>query len=172
MTQATLDRVREQVLDGTSFHYKAQSLRSIPLGGGPTTHREYAGVLTAMANFARTGDWGAHVADKVLKRLNQYLTPGEMAAQVAEVLGQVVREGWFDVRGATGPEPGRRKDHQKPTTLYQALLLEVLFAEATWNVYLGTTPGIGWAVADLLKTENVIVYETYFPNVAKQLRDR
>jgi hypothetical protein len=167
-----IERVQRELLDGTSFRYKAQGFRSVPLGGGPATAREYASVITALGKFASMSDWAAHVTAKVIAGgINQYLTPSEMVAKIAESLQSVVVDGWFDVRGATGPEPGRRSSHQKPTTLRQALLLECLFAEVSWNVYLGTVPGLGWVVAGLIRDEGVTVYECYFPNVAKQLRE-
>jgi hypothetical protein len=168
--QAVIDRVESDLVSGRYFDRIAISNRSVPLGRPPIASRHWAAIMKALATYAADGDRAAATAAKVFGKVNLYLTPNEVIAQVAEVLAKVVREGYFDVIGATGPEGGRRSAHQHPTDLRQAIRLALLMVEVEMVAgYLGHLPGLGWALAHLVERENVSVSHWLYPTLAAAL---
>jgi hypothetical protein len=167
-----IERVEKNLLDGHYFTLIANSNRSVPLGGAPINSRHWAGIMKAVATYAASDNRAAATAHKIFGRINLYLTPNEVIAQVATVLAEVVREGYFDVIGATGPEAGRRSAHQHPTDLRAALYLALLMSEVEMNAgYIGHVPGVGWVIQHLVERENVTVYACYLPCVSEKLAD-
>jgi hypothetical protein len=172
--EAVLERFERDLMAGTTFHYKAESNRSADRLNyqGPMREAAYGEVLATLGRFARQGRWQAYVAREAVQKVNLYGNDYQVAAALAEAFGKVVREGFYDVVAATGPEPGRPSSHQHPTTLRQALLLEVVYAELTCHLWLGSVPGYGWAVAALLDEAGVTVHDAEFPALAREKAKR
>jgi hypothetical protein len=167
---AAIARVEANLLSGYYFTLIANSNRSVPKGRAPINSRHWADIMKAVATYAAAGDRSAATAAKIFGRVNLYLTPNEVIAQVADVLGEVVREGYYDVIRATGPEPGRPSSHQHATTLHEALRLALLMTEVEMSAgYIGHVPGVGWVLRHLVERENIRVYAAYLPRVAKAL---
>jgi hypothetical protein len=168
--QAVIDRVEADLLSGRYFTLKATSNRSVPLGRGPIASRDWANIMRAIAVYAAGGDRSAATASKLFGRINLYLTPNEVVAQVAEVLAEVVREGYWDVVAATGPDAGRPSQHQHATDLHEALRLALLMTEVELNAgWIGHAPGIGWCVDALMKREGVTALAHVYPKVAAKI---
>lgn len=171
--RAVVARVEENLLTGRHFDLVAQSARSVPLGAPPINHRDWARIMQTIANFAAASDRDAATAFALFGKINLYLTPNEVIAQVAEGLAKVVREGYFDVIGATGPGAGPRSSYQYPTTLSEAIWLSLLLVEVQMNAgYLGHVPSLGWALSSIIERENVRVPAAVFPKVAASLAER
>jgi hypothetical protein len=165
-----IERTEKNLLDGQYFTLIANGNRSVPLGGAPIASRNWAGIMKAVATYAASGDRAAATAFKIFGRINLYLTPNEVIAQVATVLGEIVREGYFDVIGATGPEASRESAHQHSTSLREAIHLALLMSEVELSAgYIGHVPGVGWALRHLVEREGITVYACYLPQVAKAL---
>lgn len=168
--QAVIDRVEENLLSGYYFTLIERSNKSVPLGRGPIRSRDWANIMEAIAKYAQQGDRSAATARALFGRINLYLTPNEVIAQVAGVLAEVVRKGYYDVVRATGPEPGRPSSHEHATDIREALRLALLMTEVEAAAgYIGHVPGIGWCVKALVEREGITVYEAYMPRVAKML---
>ena len=167
-----IGRTEENLLSGRYFDLIAASNRSVPLGGPPIASQYWAGIMQAIATYARDGDRSAATAYRLLGRINLYLTPNEVVAQVAEGLAEVVREGFFDVIGATGPGASRRSAYQYGTDLPQAIRLALLMVEVEMSAgYIGHVPQVGWALRLLVERERVSVHSAVYPKVAASLRD-
>jgi hypothetical protein len=165
-----IERVEKNLLSGDYFTLIANSNRSVPLGGASINSRHWADIMKAVATYAASDGRAAATAFKIFGRVNLYLTPNEVIAQVATVLADVVREGYFDVVRATGPEAGRQSAHQHATDLRAALYLALLMSEVELNAgNIGHVPGVGWALQHLVERENLTVYACYLPKVAAQL---
>lgn len=171
--QAVIDRVEADLLSGRYFTLIANSHKSVPLGRGPASARGWGGAMQAIAKFAAEGDWFASVAYRTLGRVNLYLTPNEVHAQIAARFADIVAEGYTDVIGMTGPEASRPSAYEHPTTLRQAILLALLMVEVHHRSdFLGSVPGIGWCLRALMERENVPVSAHLFPalHAAEALR--
>jgi hypothetical protein len=180
MTTATLNpqqrlaigRTEENLLSGRYFDLIAASNRSVPLGGPPIASQHWAGIMQAIATFARDGDQSAATAVRLFGTINLYLTPNEVIAQVAAGLAKVVREGYFDVVGATGPAASRRSAYEHTTDLRTAIRLALLMVEVEMSAgYIGHVPQVGWVLRLLVKRERVSVSSAVYPKVALSLRD-
>lgn len=168
--QKVIARVETGLLNGQYFSLIANGNRSVPKGGAPINSRHWADIMKAVAAYAAGGDQSAATAFKIFGRINLYLTPNEVIAQVADVLGEIVREGYYDVITATSPEPGRPSSHQHATDLREAIRLALLMSEVEMSAgYIGHVPGVGWVLRHLAERESVTVYACYLPRVAKAL---
>lgn len=166
--QAVIERVERDLLSGRYFTLREQSNKSVPLGGGPINSRHWADMMGAVATFATGGDRFAATAAKILGRVNLYLTPNEAVAQVAGAIAGVVREDYYDVIEATGPEASRPSAHTHPTTLRVAIMHALLMVEVEMSAgYIGSVPGIGWALRALMEREDITVPAYLFPRLAK-----
>ena len=170
--QQVIDRVEAELTSGRTFTLIEQSHRSHRLGGPPATSRAYGRIIETLGRFAREGDWHTAAVREAITRLNPYLTPNEQIAQVASVLAKFVREGYYDVIGATGPEASRPSAHQHAITLRQAILLKMLMVEVEEAAdYCGSVPGLGWCVQALMEREGMTIPQHLFPlHVAAQKR--
>jgi hypothetical protein len=169
--QKVVDRVEADLLSGRYFDLIAASNRSVPLGGPPIASQYWAGIMQAIATFARDGDRSAATAYRLFGTINLYLTPNEVVAQVATGLAKVVREGYFDTIGATGPGASRRSAYEHATDLRTAIRLALLMVEVQMSAgYLGTVPQVGWALQSLVERERVSISSAVYPKVAASLR--
>lgn len=170
--QTVIERVEGNLLSGQYFTLIANGNYSVPKGGAPITGKHWAEIMKAIATYATMGDQAAATAFKIFGRVNLYLTPNEVIAQVATVLAEVVKEGYYDVIGATGPEPGRASSHQHATTLRDAIRLALLMTEVEMSAgNIGHVPGVGWVLRHLVEREGIRVYAAYLPQVAKRLAE-
>lgn len=128
-------------------------------------------ILESLGRFGRESDWAAHVAAQVARRAltGMYQTDREVAMHIAEALADCAREGWFDVRGATGPAAGPHSRYQRLTTMRQALLMEALSVELSYHLQLGSVPGPGWLLEAMLEAENVNISRVCLPEVHRAL---
>lgn len=164
--QKLIDRVEGELLSGRTFTLIEQSHRSVRLGGPPATSRAYGQIIETLGRFARQGDWHTAAVREAIVKVNPYVTPNEQIAQVAGVLAEFVRKGYFDVISATGPEASRPSAHQHATTLRQALLLSLLMVEVKEAAdFSGSVPGVGWCVQALMEREGMT-----FPAWGKRLQ--
>lgn len=170
--QKVIARVEAELLSGYYFTLTANGSRSVPLGGPPIRSGDWANIMKAVATYATWSDQAAATAFKIFGRINLYLTPNEVIAQVADVLAEVVKEGYYDVIRATGPEAGRASAHQHATNLREAIRLALLMTEVEMSAgYIGHVPGVGWVLRHLVERESVVVYACYLPKVAKSLTE-
>jgi hypothetical protein len=168
--QKVIARVEAELISGQYFTLAANGHRSVPLGGPPIRSGDWANIMKAVATYATWSDRAAATAAKIFGRINLYLTPNEVIAQVATVLAEVVKEGYYDVVRATGPEAGRASAHQHATDLREAIRLALLMDEVEMSAgYIGYVPGVGWVLRHLVERESVTVYAAYLPKVAKAL---
>ncbi len=168
--EQTMARFEADLISGLYFTRRVASNKSVPLGGPPIASRHWADIMGAIAQYAKQGDRAADVAAHLFGRINQYATPNEVVAQVADVLAAYVRNGYYDVRRATGPDPGRPSSHQHDTTLRDAIHLALLMVEVEMSAgYIGHVPGLGWCLHRLVTRENMIPNRFYLPKVAKAL---
>lgn len=170
--QQVIDRVEGELLSGRTFALIAQSHASVRLGGPPATSRGYGKIVEALGRFARQGDWHTAAVREAITSLNPYVTPSEQIAQVAYAVGKFVREGYFDVISATGPEASRPSAHQHAITLRQAILLKMLMVEVEEAAdFAGSVPGVGWCVQALMEREGMDFPAHLFPlHTAEQKR--
>lgn len=162
--QKVIDRVEGELLSGRTFTLIQQSHKSVPLGGPPATSRGYGKVIEALGRFAAQGDWHTAAVRGAIVKVNPYVTPNEVVAQVAGALAEFVAKGYFDVIGATGPEASRPSAHQHAVTLRQAMLLKMLMVEVEEAIgYTGSVPGLGWCVQALMEREGMTFPEHLFP---------
>lgn len=169
--QQTVERVERKLVSGDYFTLIVNSNRSGRLGRGPIASRDWARIMQVVATYASTGDRAAATAFRIFGRINLYLTPNEVVAQVAEALAEVARDGWHDVVGATGPGAGRPSQYDHPTDLRAAIMLALLMCEVQMNAgYTGRAPGIGWVLRHLIERENITV-PTRLPRVYAALND-
>lgn len=167
---AAIARVEVDLVSGRYFRLIAASNRSAPLSGAPIASRDWANMMLAIATYARMGDRAASTAAQIFGRVHQYLTPNEVVAQVADALAEVARSGWYDVRSASGPNPGHPSSHEHPTTLRDALWLALLMTEVEMSAgNIGHVAGPGWVLQRLVARENITVHQVYLPQVAKAL---
>jgi hypothetical protein len=171
--QKVIDRVESELLSGRTFTLIEQAHKSVPLGGPPATSRAYGRIIEALGRFARQGDWHTAAVRGAITCLNPYLTPNEQIAQVAGALAKFVREGYYDVISATGPEASRPSAHQHAVTLRQALLLKMLTVEVEEAAdFAGSVPGVGWCVTALMEREGMTLPSHLFPLHAAVLASR
>lgn len=166
-----LDRYPRDVASGRTFHYIEQSHTSADrMGYYPmVASREYGQVIATLGAAAQIGDrYAAAVAD-ALPKVSPYFNGHQIVAGIARAFGKTVREGWYDVAAATGPEAGRPSAHQHPTDLPHAILLNLILTEVTYALRLGSVPGPGWAIKALVEETGVRVPAHLLPNVAKAL---
>jgi len=171
-----IDRVRQEIADGTTFHYKARSHKSVYGYKPMAPSGVYQAILKALGTYADS-DMRVDHSFRIMRKVNPYTTANEMLAQVAEVMNEIVKTGWYDTATATGPEPGRPSTHQKETTFHQSLLLELLFLEIELNlrkkgISPGYVPGMGWALEAIIKQEDLFIPHWNFPAVCEHLKER
>lgn len=149
----------------------SQRSRGSYYGAGPLGHRPYAETLAALGRFASQSDWHAYVAHRLVQGLPLYNTEAEFLAKLAGNFVAVVVNGYDDVVGRSGPNPGRLSSYQRETTLRDALNLHLLWCEIAIKVDTSTISGPGWCAQALIERENVTVWQHIFPNIhAEQKR--
>lgn len=170
---SVFEKYRESVNSGLAFHRISGSNRSADqMNYAPMlTAEEFGKVVVSLGNAARMGDVFMYATREALQAVSPYMTGWQIAAAIADAFAEFQKKGWHDTRSATGPEAGRPSSHQEEVDERTTVMLHLILAEATWNLRLGSVPGIGWAMRDLLKELGIQVYDTYLPNVAKNLRD-
>lgn len=162
----------EKVANGTTLHYMAESVRSADqMGYYPMVSAiAYGKVLVALGNAARMGDFYAAAVSKAVSRVSPFFNDYQIMENVARAFEQVVKDGWFDYATMASPEPGRHSDNQHDTTANQAAMLNLIMAEVGFNLNLGTLPGVGWAMQRLINESSLVIYSTYLPRVAENLK--
>lgn len=166
--QKTIERVESDLLSGRYFTLIAQAARSRYGYQPPVGARYWGAAMVAISQYATWGDRPADEASQILGKVNLYGTEAQAVQQVAEIVADIVRKGWFDTFVATGPEPGRRSDHQHDTKLRDALRLALLVNEVQAALNFNQPVArLGWVLQHLIERESVIVYACYLPRVAK-----
>lgn len=138
----------DATLDGDTFTGAARSLRSIRGYKPPPTSREVAALYIAAGKLAAMGDNFVPFATAIARAGGQYQSSGELLASAHEAAARVVREGYTDVIKLASPEPGRRRDAQRPFTMREILTVREALtdAECAFSAINGV-PGIGWVEA-------------------------
>jgi len=170
--QAIIERVERELVTGESFRLIERSEYSRFTCGDriPARSQDWARLIGALAKYAEQGDRAAQAVATVLGGgINPYLTNGEILAKVAAGFAKVVQNGWDDVIGRTGPEPGRPSAYQHDTTLVDAIHLRLAFEEARAAFEGSEKAGVGWVLEHLIERENITVFAHYLPRVAKRL---
>jgi hypothetical protein len=165
------ERYRNGLISGQRFLWAYESHASADRMSprGPIGSRTYSQIVTTVGRFAMNGPRAAATAHRILAALPLYGTPGQTMAAVARALSEVVQDGYYDVIGATGPEAGRPSDHKHATTIYDAIILDLLWTEIGMTVgasVTGSVTGIGWCLDALIREHNVPVTMLLLPNVA------
>jgi hypothetical protein len=165
--QKVVDRVEADLVSGRTFQLTANSNNSVRKGGAPIASRHFGQIVATLGKFAADSDWATAAVLPILRRINPYLMPNEVVAQVAQGLAEFTREPYRDVIGATGPEAGRPSAHLHPNTLRKGITLSLLMTEVELSAgYIGHVPGIGWCVAALMEREGMTVPAHLFPKTA------
>lgn len=168
--RAVIARVEKDLLSGRYFDLIVASNKSVPLGRGPIRSSDWAAIMKTIATYAAASDRSAATAAQIFGRINLYLTPNEVMAQVAQVLAEVVRKGYTDVWGATGPNASRPSAYEHATDLHEALRLALLMTEVEMNAgFIGHVPGMGWVLQHLVERENIQIYPWTFPALAAKI---
>lgn len=170
--QAGIERTEEYLLSGYYFTLIAQSAASRYGYQPPVGYSYWSAAMTAVAKYGSWSDRMAETAFQLMGKINLYGTEAQAVQKVAEILSGIVRTGWYDTIGATGPEPGRPSSHQHATKLRDALYLAALMdeVEAALN-YNQPKANIGWALKHLIERENLTIHACYLPRVAKALAE-
>jgi hypothetical protein len=145
---AKIERYMDATLDGETFTGTARSLRSIQGYKPPPRNEEIGALYRAAGKLAAMGDNYVPFAIAIAHAGGQFQSSGELLASAHEAAARVVREGYTDVIKLASPEPGRRRDAQRPFTMREILTVrEVLTdAELSFSAINGV-PGIGWVEA-------------------------
>jgi hypothetical protein len=171
--QVAMDQYRQKLTDGVVFHYGDESHSSADRMSyhGPLNHRDYAKAVKALGNIAGMSDRMAAAVAHILPKLNLRGTKPQLLASLHRALGDVHREGYFDVVGATGPNASRRSAYEHPTTLRDAVWLELIVSEV--EIALGEAVyALGWCLTALVDELEVRPPAYCFPGVADQLQKR
>lgn len=157
-----LDRMAADLCSGTYFQRHATASRSARGYRPPLTRSAWSHAMTTIARMASQSDAFAQIAAGILGRVNLYGTRPEAAAQVYEAAAAVLADGFDDVIGRSGPEPGRFSDHQRDFTLAERISLAYWLAEATAPM-VDCVPSVGWVVTGLAARHRVRT--TDFPSL-------
>lgn len=139
-----IERVRGDLLSGRSFLMASAGHGSVLGYKPPPSHRDVAALYSAAGRLAARGDVFVPFAMALSRAGGQYQSTPELLKHAYTALAQVVREGYTDVIRLASPEPGRRKDAERPFTLREILTVSGEMREAMSGMHLGHLTGPGW----------------------------
>lgn len=164
-------RYLDDVFSGRSFEYvRASHASADRMNYCPMIQAsEYSAFVVTLGKAAALGDFYAEAIRAALLKVSPYLNGHQIMAGVAGAFAEVQRSGWHDIRTATGPEAGRPSSWDHPTTEAQTITLLAILNELQFCMHLGSVPGVGWALAQLIRERGIRINALYLPNVAAQL---
>lgn len=161
---AVIERVRENLLDGTFFRNAAASGRSA-LGYRPVLNRaDWSHAMTTLGKMAAQSDAMAQIASQIMGKVNLYGTRPSASAQIYEAAAIALANEYDDIVGRSGPEAGRYSDHHREFSLRERVSLAYWLAEATAPMQ-DCVPGVGWCVTAIARAEGIHPSPVNFPHL-------
>lgn len=169
-----VEGLADRLLTGKEFGRQAaiamQNERCNP--GWMLTCRQYGDIISQIGRMATTGDRMAFVACHLLK-VNRHGTAYQARERLYAAARQVWSNPFDDVSARSGPEMVPYHQAQRPWTLTDAIrvYLHVEEALASCASSMGTTAGIGWALAHLIEREGVSVTTWEYPVLGRKWQE-
>lgn len=142
MEDTDRDTITNLLVTGRYFRNGAASHHG-RMGYMPPIRREvYADAVIAMGFMTRESDALARIARTIIPSLSPYQTAAQFCAAMYRAATVAIADGYTDVIGLSGPEAGRRSDHQRPYNVRECAQVALWIQRALPGYVQGTTQGI------------------------------